>query len=633
MDKSRVITAYIFVFVAFAVLFFRYAALQLFGHNILLQQSIDNYSSTVSSLPTRGEIIDRNGVILADNKVSYILAILPKNIKNPGDIFNKLTNYINLTELDRKKFYTQYKSAKNYDWIIIKDDLSNTEIASITAHSYEFPTLAVFARVKRYYPFDEIYSHSIGYVGRVSRTDKNNLNITKTNKNYLANDYIGKHGLEQFYESKLRGALGKKIIKTDAVGNEVGVLANTQATDGYTIQLTIDNKLQKAAWLALGNHKGAVVAINPQTGGILAFVSKPGYDPNWFIDGISPDDWGDLSNDKDKPLLNRALQGTYPPGSTFKPFLALASLYLKIRTPDSKMNDPGYFTIPGSSHKFRGSQPNGLGVIDLSQAITYSSDAYFYKLGLDMGIDKAAQVMPLFGFGSKTGIDLPRENSGLFPTRLWKAKRFAKDTYQKNWLAADSVTFGIGQGFNHYTPLQMAYATSIIANDGNAITPHLLDKVIDKNGRVIEQYQIKVKTIPIAKSDIEFIKQAMQKVVTMGTARRISNGLQYTLAGKTGTAQVVSLNKNSRTNRFQGKQYKDHAWFIAFAPVEKPQIAIAVIVENGGFGGVTAAPIARQLCDLYLLGPTNPEIEDNVYKTFIPDTNSDENTSGDYNAE
>jgi penicillin-binding protein 2 len=633
MDKSRVIAAYIFVFVAFTILYARYAYLQLFGHTALLQQSINNYSSTVSSLPTRGEIIDHNGVILADNKVSYVLAILPKNINNPEDIFNKLINHINLTDLDRKKFYTQYKHARNYDWIIIKDDLSNTEIASFTSHNYEFPSIAIFARTKRYYPFDEIYSHSIGYVGRVSTTDKNKMTQDNTHKNYLSNDYIGKSGLEKFYENKLRGSLGKKIIKTDAGGNEVGLLTSTQATDGNTIQLTIDNKLQKAAWQALGNRKGAIVAINPQTGGVLTLVSKPGYDPNWFIDGITPEDWGDLSNNEDKPLLNRATLGTYPPGSTFKPFLALAALYLKIRTPESKMNDPGYFMIPGSSHKFRGSQPNGLGVVDLYKAITYSSDAYFYKLGLDMGIDRAAKTMAIFGFGNKTGIDLPHENSGLMPTRRWKAKRFTKDPYQKNWLAADSVTFGIGQGFNHYTPLQMAFATTIIANDGNIITPHLLDKVINKNGTIIESYPIKIRSIPIAKSDIEFIKKAMQNVVAVGTAHRVGAGLKYTMAGKTGTAQVVSLNKNSRTAKFQGAKYRDHSWFIAFAPVDKPQIAIAVIVENGGFGGAAAAPIVRQLFDLYLLGSANPEIEDNIYKTFIPSDNVYGNKDGDDNEE
>jgi len=631
MGRTRVITAYTFVIISFMLLFLRYGHLQLFDHGTLLQQSVDNYSSTVSSLPVRGGIIDRQGVILADNKASYVLAALPKDIKDSHATFKKISPYINLTELDKKKFYLQLKNAKNYDWVIIKDDLSNIEIANLTSHNYEFPNLSIFARTKRYYPFDEIYSHSIGYVGRVSLADKDKLVSSGKGRDYIANDYIGKSGLEQFYEDKLRGQLGKKIIKTDAFGNEVGLIANTPATDGYTLQLTISNSLQKKAWELLGNRKGAIVAIDPQTGGVLAFISKPGYDPNWFIDGISLDDWEGLSSDPSKPLLNRAIQGTYPPGSTFKPFMALAALYLGIRTANSTMNDPGYFMIPGSTHKFRDSQPNGLGVINLVQAIVHSSDAYFYKLGLDMGIDRIDQVMPFFGFGKKTGIDLPHENPGLLPSRQWKEKRFAKNPYQKTWLAADSVTLGIGQGFNNYTPLQMAYATSIIANNGFANTPHLFDKILDKNGSVIESFIITPKPIPISQSHIQLVKQAMQKVVQIGTARSVGQGLRYTMAGKTGTAQVVGLSQNSRKAKFSGEKYRDHSWFIAFAPVDKPKIAIAVIVENGGWGASGAAPVARQLFDFYLLGPNNPSIENNQYKKFTPTDNEtlEEDTSED----
>lgn len=603
MNKSRLIAAYVFVCFTFGVLFLRYGYLQLINHNILLQQSINNYSSIVSTIPVRGQILDKNGTILADNRASYVLAVLPKDVGyNAEELFASLAKYVNITGLDKKKFFTQMHNSKNYDWVIIRDDLSDTEIANLTAHLYEFPGLSVFAHTKRYYPFNEIYSHSLGYVGRVSQKDKAKIK----NQDYVLSDYIGKSGLEQYYESQLRGSLGKKSIKTDATGNEVGLIYNVAAVDGYTLRTTIDNELQKLAWRLLGEQKGAIVALDPQTGGVLAFVSKPGYDPNWFIDGISLDDWSELSTDEQKPLLNRAVQGTYPPGSTFKPFLALAALFLGVRTPDSTIYDPGYFVIPGSSHQFRDSYKYGRGKIDLMQAITFSSDTYFYKLGLDMGIDRADSVLQGFGFGRKTGIDLPMENSGLLPTRAWKAKRFAtgvfaKDPHQKAWLAADNVTFAIGQGFNNYTPLQMAFATSIIANEGLVIPPHFFQNFTYKNGAVVESYVLNSHQMEpqIPKSQFKFIKQAMQNVILKGTARDISYGLKYTMAGKTGTAQVVAMNKNNRQAKFAGHQYRDHSWFIAFAPVDKPKIAIAIVVENGGFGAAEAAPIARKLFDFY----------------------------------
>ena len=600
MKKSRLVAAYIFTLLTFITLFSRYGYLQLINHAQLLQKAINNYSSIVATEPVRGQIVDRNGVILANNEASYVLAALPKDLKgSQTQLFESLSKYINITPFDKKKFYASKNNSKNYDWVIIKDDLSDSEIANLTAHAFKFPQVSVFARIKRNYPFDEVYSHSVGYVGRLSQKDKQKT----SSKDYLSNDYIGKSGLEEYYEKTLRGYLGKKSIKTDANGNEVGLLDNIAAVDGNTLNLTLDNNLQQLAWKLLGDNKGAIVAIDPRDGGILAFVSKPGFNPNWFIDGISLDDWGDLMDDPKKPLLNRGAQGTYPPGSTFKPFLALSALFLGIRTQDSTMYDPGYYEIPGSSHRFRDSEKVGKGTINLFEAITYSSDTFFYKLGLDIGIDRADKVMPLFGFGSKTGVDLPIEESGLLPSRAWKEKHF-HDDYQKNWQAADSVVFGIGQGLNHYTPIQMAFATTIIANEGKVIKPHFFRSASDKNNVVVESYVVESSMLPISNSDFKFIKSAMQNVINKGTAAGISGGLQYTMAGKTGTAQVVAMNKDNRSSKFQGKQYKDHAWFIGFAPVDNPKIAIAVIVENAGWGASNAAPIARKVFDYYLLGPS-----------------------------
>lgn len=632
MQKSRFPLAYIFILIAFIILFLRYGYLQIFMHTTLSIEAINNYSSQISTMPIRGEIIDKNGVVLANNTASYVAAALPKELKpHLNNTLKRISKYIDLTKLDRKKLMAQLRNSKNYDWVIIKDDLNEAEIASLTAHSYELPEISVFARTKRVYPFADIYAHSIGYVGKISHGDREILSKNAHGvKNYLNSDYVGKSGLENYYESAIRGSLGKKIIRTDAHGNETGFIANTPATNGNTLKLTLDNNLQKIAWNLLGDNKGAIVAINPENGGILAFISKPAYNPNWFIDGIDVDDWEDLSHNPDKPLLNRAALGTFPPGSTFKPFMALTALDLGFRTVNSTYYDKGYFIMPGSKHIFHDSFRGGHGLINFTEAIYYSSDTFFYKLGFDMGIDNADKILPLFGFGRETGIDLPQEASGLLPSKEWKVKRFANDPYQKNWLNVDNIPFAVGQGFNHYTPLQMAYATTIIANEGLAITPHFLDKIIDDNGNTVESYTIKTHQLNIPQPYFAFIKQAMQKVIKLGTAKNISSGLEYTMAGKTGTAQVVGLGKNSRQAKFSGKKYKDHAWFIAFAPVDKPKIAIAVLIENGSWGAANAAPIARKLFDTYLLGKelkTSPPKTNNSYPIESREDMEDKNES------
>lgn len=624
MNKSRIISAYIFVVCGLFILAIRYAWLQVSDHNVLLQRSINNYSSIVATQPTRGVIMDSESVILADNKLSYAVAILPKDSRNNIEsVFAFLSSRVNLTSFERKNYYKQLNISKNYDWVIIKDGLSNTEVARLVADSYLMPNLNVFGHTKRFYPFQDLYAHSIGYVGRISQKDKSKIESSGAEKNYMANDYFGKSGIEQYYESRLRGIIGRKVIRTDAYGNEVGLIANTPAIDGYALQLTINNRLQQKASQLLGDRKGAIVAINPQTGGVLTFVSKPSYDANLFLDGISPSDWEDLREDNRNPLLNRASQGTYPPGSTFKPFLAAASLYAGVRSSSYRFNDIGYFTLPGSSHRFRNSGDEVLGNIGIVDAVAHSSDAFFYKLGLDMGVDRMDKTLSMFGFGSKTGIDLPQENTGLLPSREWKAKRFAKNTYQKNWLPADSVTMGVGQGFNNYTPLQMAFATSILASDGVVRKPHLLDKIIKKDGTVYYTYNEPESRILISKSDLALIKNGMVRVMQVGTGRRVGAGASYTIAGKTGTAQVVGMQQGTRKSKFVGNKYKDHSWFIAFAPVENPKIAIAVIVENAGFGAAVAGPIVRQLFDTYLLQHASVDSESGliepVYKKFKPE--------------
>lgn len=610
MSKSRVIASYLFVIFGLSLLFGRYYFIQVVSHQKFLNKAVDNYSVTIATQPSRGTITDVNGVILAQNKLSYALAVLPKDIrKSQESVFDTLESMINLTSFDILKFNKRLKNSRSYDWVIIKDDLSNKEVATLVSQSYLMPTLNVFAHTKRVYPLQSLYAHSIGYVGKVSQSDKNKLESMGTVKNYLSDDYVGKNGLELFYESYLRGSIGKKVIQTDAYGNEVDLLDNTSAIDGDTLQLTINNKLQEKASKLLGDRKGAIVALDPNTGGVLAFVSKPAFDPNLFLDGISIDDWDELSNDSRNPLLNRCSLGAYPPGSTFKPFVGISALNQGTISASYYYNDRGYYTLPGSTHKFRNSGGSVWGSINVVDAIAHSSDTFFYNLGVMMGVDRMDSGLEMFGFGAKTGIDLPHETTGILPSRAWKANRFTKNKQLANWQLADSVNMGVGQGYNNYSPLQMAYATSIIANNGVVHKPHFINKIIHGESVVLD-YSESSYRLPISKSHFDLVRLGMVRVMQIGTGKNVAAGARYTIAGKTGTAQVVGLDQTTRKAKKSGAQYQDHSWFIAFAPVESPQIAVAVIVENAGFGAKIAGPIVRQLLDGYILNKYEDEINE-----------------------
>lgn len=618
MNKSRIVCAYLFVIMAILTLIARYTYLQTYQYKNFLNKSISNYSSTTVIMPIRGDIVDKNNEVLATNHSAYAAFALAKDLKLDESLLPNFKKYVDLTDVDQKKLKKQLANAKNYDWVIVKDDLSDAQIASLVANRLKLGNIEVMARTKRVYPFNDLYAHSLGYVSRVSGNDKSKLASKGLLNSYAANDYIGKSGLEAEYETFLKGKLGSKVVQTDAYGNEIKLISKQPAVNGYVIKTTLDNELQSYASSLLGGSKGAIVALDPQTGGVLAFVSKPSYNTNLFIDGIDPDSWDELRLSDRKPLLNRATQGTYPPGSTFKPFLALAALNEHVRTTDWSMNDPGYYMLPGSTRKFRDSNPAGFGVVNMAKAIQVSSDAYFYKLGVDMGIDRASKQMSYFGFGSKTGIDLPNELSGLLPTREWKEKRFKNNPHQNTWLPADSVTFGIGQGFNNYTPLQLAYATSIVANNGVIHKPHFISQVLNSEGGVVVDYNKteSIGILPMSQENIQFIKHAMQSVVTSGTSKMAFQGIPYTAAGKTGTAQVVSMAQNSRKRMRNGDAYKDHAWFIAFAPVDNPKIAVAILIENGGWGASAAAPLARRLFDYYLLPHSKIDASVGAVKPF-----------------
>ncbi|OGA19691.1 MAG: penicillin-binding protein 2, partial [Betaproteobacteria bacterium RIFCSPLOWO2_02_FULL_65_24] len=457
------------------------------------------------------------------------------------------------------------------------------------------------ARLFRQYPLNELASHLVGYIGRINDRDVEHIEDEGLTANYKGTDHIGKTGLEQSYESELHGITGYEQVEVDSGGRGVRTLSRTSPTSGNNLVLTLDIRLQDVAEQAFGENRGALVAIEPATGGILAFVSKPGFDPNLFVEGIDLASWDLLNTSPDRPMVNRALAGTYPPGSTFKPYMALAALELGKRTPQQTIYDPGFFQF--GNHRFRDDKVGGHGTVDMYKSIVASCDTYYYMLGNDLGIDNIARFIGQFGFGAKTGIDVEGEATGVLPSQEWKRKRFRKPEQQK-WYAGETISIGIGQGYNAYTPLQMAQAIATIANNGVIYRPHLVNYIenIRSGERTLVEPKVE-RAITLKAENIEFIKRALAGVNTEGTGARAFAKAEYTSAGKTGTAQVIALKQNEKYDEKRvAERHRDHALFIAFAPLESPKIALAVVVENAGFGARAAAPIARQVLDYYLLG-------------------------------
>lgn len=630
--QLRLIVAYVFMLLMFCILIARFVWLQVYQYEHFSTLAQNNRISLLPILPNRGLIMDRNGVILAQNYSAYTLELVPSKMPDMNATVAELKKLVNITPRDEKLFKKLQGESKDFESIPLKVKLSEEEAARVAANAWRFPGVQVKARLFRDYPYKELTSHVLGYIGRINQKDQEQLDDEDKTTNYKGTNYIGKTGLEAVYEDDLHGQVGFEEVETDSGGRAIRSLRRTPPVNGNNLKLALDIRLQEVADKLFGNRRGALVAIDPQTGGVLAFLSKPGFDPNLFIDGIDSQSWAALNSDWQKPMINRALRGTYPPGSTFKPFMSMAAL----ETHSIGMHDvrpaPAFFTLPGSSHQFRDSNKNGNGSANLAKAIQVSSDTFFYKLAWDMGIDKIAPTVGQFGLGRPTGIDLDGEASGVLPTKEWKAKRFARFKEEfRRWYPADVVSIGIGQGFNAYTPLQMANGVAILANDGVAYKPHLVQEVVDaKTGksRLIEAKPDR--TLPFKKENFEYVKAAMQSVLKPGgTAWRLGIGLPYTMAGKTGTAQVVAIKQGAKYNASAlAEQYRDHSWFVAFAPVDKPRIAVAVIVENAGFGAAAAAPIARGLFDFYITGKVPSSISGDM-KTMPMDTADDAAATSD----
>ena len=602
----RLLVASILIVIFFSILLARFFYLQVTQHNEFSGQASSNRITLIPTPPVRGEIVDINGVLLAKNYPVFSLEVIPSRIEGKmEDIIKALKKYVDITPTDLKRFKKYRESYRKFENIPLKLRLTDEEAARLSVHLREFKGVEVNSRTFREYPYGKLTSHFLGYIGRISDKDKEMLEEEGLTALYRGSTHIGKSGLEKYYEHQLHGVPGYQEVEKDAYGNIVRVLKNVPSKMGQTLRLGMDIRMQQEADQILGDRRGALVAINPQDGTVLAFVSKPSFDPNLFIDGIDSDTWKMLNDDWKKPLINRVTQGLYPPGSTFKPFMGMALLESGKITQNTIVPAPGAWSIPGSRHIFRDSVRSGHGSANLSKAIQVSSDTFFYRLGYEMGIDEASRYLAQFGFGQKTGIDLPSEYTGVLPSREWKAKRFAKssDPTAKEWRAGEMVSVSIGQGYNAYTPLQMAHATASLANNGVVYQPHLVKEVLDFGARKITRINPNPeRQIPFKTDNFEYVKRAMEKVLKPGgTAHRIGGGLAYTMGGKTGTAQVVQIKQGGRYNAAAlREQHRDHAWFISFAPLEKPEIAIAVILENGGWGAY-AAPLAREMTDFYML--------------------------------
>ncbi len=614
--RTRLLVASTVVVGGFLLLLLRFTWLQVIRHADFYAQAEQNRIALVPVTANRGLIKDRNGAIIAKNYSAYTLEIAMDQVRNVETTIDELSRVIPVEPRDRRRFYKLIEDYKRLDSVPIRTRLTDEEVARFAAQRYRFPGVELRARLFRQYPLGETAAHVLGYIGRVSTSDEQRIDQFSNPNDYNGTEYIGKVGVESSYEEYLHGTTGFEQVEITAGGHPVRTLSRSASEPGQNLVLSIDIKLQQLVEKAFGDRRGALIAIEPDTGDVLAFVSKPTFDPNLFVDGIDPLSWDGLNNSPDKPLLNRALRGTYPIGSTYKPFLALAALELGKRRPDSVTYDPGYFWYAG--HEFReGRAPKGgYGNVDLHRSIVVSSDVYYYVLANDLGVDAIHDFMQPFGFGQLTGIDLEGELAGVLPSSEWKERRF----HQK-WYGGETISIGIGQGYNSFTLLQLAHATATLANGGVVMKPHVVRAIEDpRSGDLRLTVPSESGRIRLSPRNLQFIRDAMVDVNINGTGRAAFAGAPYHAAGKTGTAQVVGIAQNEKYNENKiDERHRDHALFIAFAPADpdaKPRIALALLVENAGWGAMAAAPIARQVFDYYLLGkmpaappPTEEHVE------------------------
>ncbi len=612
--RSRLLAAAVFVLLAFALLGARLVHLQVFRHEELATQAEANRIAVVPIVPNRGLIVDRNGVVLATNFSAYTLEIAPQRRRADGaeldQLIDELATVVNIEPRDRKRFKRLQDELKGAESLPIRTKLTDEEVARFTAQRFRFPGVDVKARLFRNYPLGETGAHLLGYIGRINQAEKKAMEDWEEEEqgNYKGTEYIGKLGLEQKYERELHGTAGFEEVETSAGGRAVRRLNSHPPTPGDKLVLSVDIKLQALVEDLFGERRGALVALDPRSGEVLAFVSKPTFDPNLFVDGIDVESWRELNESIDKPLLNRALRGTYPPGSTFKPFMAMAALNTGKRSASTVINDGGTFQF--GNHTFRSHGDKGLGPVDMVRSIVKSSNVYYYSLANEMGVDLMHEQLQPFGFGVRTEIDLENEVTGVLPSTAWK-KRYYKKPEQQRWYAGETISLGIGQGYNNFTMLQLATATATLVSGGQRYRPRLVREIEDvitgQRKRVASDAR---EPLPFKPEHVDVIRKALHEVTTEGTSVRSFLGARYASGGKTGTAQAVGVKANEKYNAAKLEEHKrDHALYIAVAPVEAPSVVLAVVVENAGFGSDSAAPIARRVFDYLLLGQY-PSVED-----------------------
>ncbi|WP_370261051.1 penicillin-binding protein 2 [Limnobacter sp.] len=608
--RFRLFLAGLFVVLLFMILIARLLWLQVISYEKYQSKAEDNRITIVPLVPNRGLIMDRNGVVLANNYSAYTLEITPSKIDKLDELIDELGKIVEISSLDRRRFKKLRYESKRFESIPIRTRLTDEEVARFAVQSFRFPGVEIRARLFRQYPYGSFAAHMLGYIGRISARDQERIEELGEENNYRGTVYIGKDGLEKRYESQLHGKTGFEEVETSAGGRAVRVLSRSPAIPGENLMLSIDIRLQEAAEKALEGKRGALVAIDPRNGDVLAMVSAPAFDPNLFVEGIDSENWKALNESIDRPLLNRPLTGTYPPGSTFKPFMALAALDKGFRTASQTLRDPGYFDF--GARRFMDDKIGGHGLVDMYKSIAESCNTYYYLLGSEMGIDIISEFMAQFGFGSPTGIDLDGERSGVLPSRDWKNKAF-RTAETRRWYSGETISVAIGQGYNNYTPLQLAHATAVLASGGMRATPRLVRAFQNPvTGEVIEKPLEAFNQINLRPEHVASVKKGMHGAVLEGTARLVFQNTKYPVAGKTGTAQVFGLKQGERyKDRAEAaERLRDHGWFIAFSPIDQPRIALAAIVENAGFGSQSAAPAVKRVLDEYwaLQAQDNPPL-------------------------
>lgn len=601
--NHRAVFAVLFVVLMFGIIVFNQYQLQIVSYQDYQTRSEGNRIKVVPLAPNRGLIYDRSGILLAENRPVFSLELIPEQINDMAATLAELATLIEFTAEQQDAFLKQVRAQRRFNSIALKEQLNDQEVAILAANQHRFPGVTVEARLSRHYPFGDLFTHALGYIGKINSRELQQLELDGELANYAASRDIGKIGLERFYQRELHGTMGYQEVEVNNRGRSIRVLRSVPAVSGKNIQLGLDVGLQLTAQQILKQHRGAIVAIDPRDGAVLAFYSNPSYDPNLFVHGISSANYNELLNSRDRPLINRVTQGVYPPASTIKPHLALLGLETRTISTSTKIWDPGYYTLPNSDHRFRDHIRWGHGWVDIYTAITKSCDTFFYDMGIKLGIDRISEYMHKMGFGERTGIDIMEESSANMPSRGWKRAR-----HNQPWYPGDTVPLSIGQSYWTTTPLQLAVATTPLLNRGKLVTPHMVTAF--NNGEITAANLIPPRQVLEVENEQNFavVMDTMYQTVNTlgGTAYRAFLGTEYRSAGKTGTAQLAAIAQDAKYDADAiDERLRDNAMYVGYAPYDNPTILVVVALENAGGGGSNAAPLARQLMDYYFAAGVN----------------------------